>query len=120
MAISKETKISNIEKINDSTKVRIWVDIINKLLDDSSEKEYIFKAYSENGKATYDFGSAVGLPSDFQFFDDNYVVTYGGVVLQPDDYSLIGQTLTFVNGAPTESDYLITIRYVGKKNDIRI
>lgn len=112
---NKSYKISDINKITDTTKVRVWVDIINKLLDDSSDKEYIFKAISKSGTDTYNFENAKNLPSDFYFEPDaNYIVTYGGIVLQPDDYSLNARQLKFVNGAPLENDYLITIRYVGK------
>ncbi len=121
MAITdKNTRITDIDKIDSSTKVRVWVEIINKLLDNETDKEYIFKAYSVTGQDTYDFEQSVGVPSNFKFPEGNYTVTYGGVVLQPDDYSFTGKVFKFVNGAPSESDYLITIRYEGKKNDINI
>ena len=118
MAISKEKKLNDIEKITENTKVKVWVDIINKLLDDGADKEYIFKAYSVKGQDSYNFGNVVGMPNDFVFEDGNYIVTYGGIILQPDDYSLSGKILRFTNGAPTESDYLITVRYEGKKDEV--
>ena len=120
MGYDKTKKLSEIDKITESTKVKVWVDIINKMLDEGQDKEYVLNAYSVPGKSEYDFSDAVGLPSSFQFFDGNYIVTYGGIVLQPDDYSLIGKKLIFTNGATPEEGYLITVRYEGRKNEIRI
>lgn len=117
----KNKKFSEIETISNSTKVKVWVDIINRTIQENKSREYIFNALSVKGQAIYDFSTAVGIPDRFQFFDDdNYIVTYGGIVLQSDDYKLYSTAIEFINGAPLEDDYLITIRYMGKKNDIRI
>ena len=114
------TKLSNINPIDTSTKVRVWVDIINRLLYTGQINEYIFKTYSVKGQDTYSFGDVEGLQTNFTFPEGNYTVTYGGIVLQPDDYKLSGVNLIFVNGAPMESGYLITVRYEGMSNAVEI
>lgn len=107
-----------INKIGETTKVIQWVEYINKSFDDLNEREYIFSTYSIAGIDTYDFSNES--PNNFTFDSDikKYVVTYGGVVIQPDDYELKGKTLKFINGPAMENDYLITVRYVGAKNEI--
>lgn len=116
----ENTRLRDIPKINSTTKVKIWVEIINRLLDDGSSREYIFKAYSIAGIDEYVFSDIEGLPENYIFPEGNYVVTYGGAILQPDDYQIKNKSLKFVNGPPLENDYLITIRYEGMGDEIKI
>ena len=108
----------SIPKIEPTTKVKEWVDRINLSFDEIRKEEYCWTAVSKAGQDAYEFVLANGDKEvALKRFDPNaqYTVQYGGVILEPEDYSLEGTTLTFVNGPAMENGYAIIVRYVGQE-----
>ena len=107
----------SIQKIEPTTKVKDWVKRINYSFDEIRQREICWTTTSIAGIDEYEFPvSPEDRDSIFKDFDPSsqYSVQYGGVILVPEDYSLTGKRLKFVNGAPTEDGYPIIIRYIAK------
>ena len=108
----------SIAKIEPTTKVKEWVNRINRSFDEIRKREYRWTAVSVVGKETYDFAVSAGdKETTLKRFDagSQYTVQYGGVILEPEDYKLEGTTLTFVNGPTMEEGYAIIVRYAGQE-----
>ena len=97
-----------IQKINVNTKVREWVDRINELIDEVGIIAYSWDTVSVKGKQSYTFDK-----NKFKTFSSNgeYVVLYAGIELNPNDYTIAGDTLTF-KLPPEEDGCSIRIRYL--------
>jgi len=113
----------SIQKIEPTTKVKEWVNRMNQSFEEVRRREMCWSAVSKSGQSVYEFVIPNDDPEqDFKKFDVNgqYIVQYGGVVLDPRDYLLEGTKLTFVNGPCMEDDYAIVVKYVsGVKTTIR-
>ena len=97
----------NLEKITDTTKVRVWVERINDMIDIVSLKNYVWETTSVKGKKDYQFDNP--FPSNAK-----YSVIYASIELYDSDYIIEGNVLSF-NEAPMEDNYPIKIRYIGSK-----
>ena len=107
----------SIQKIEPTTKVKEWVKRINLSFDEIRRHEIFWTTTSVVGQSEYEFEIATGDPElAMKRFDPNaqYSVQYGGVILVPEDYSLSGNKLTFVNGPAMENGYPIIVRYIAR------
>lgn len=97
-----------IQKITESTKVKDWVARINELIDEVETLAYSWDTVSVKGKQSYTFDK-----NKFKMFslNDEYTVLYAGIELNPKDYTISGDTLTF-KYPPEEDGCSIRIRYL--------
>lgn len=97
-----------MNKITETTKVREWINRINDLIDAIGLKNYSWDTVSVKGKSVYTFDK-----NKFKTFSPSaeYVVMYAGIELNPKDYTISGDTLTF-NFPPEEDGCSIRIRYL--------
>lgn len=107
----------SIPKIEPTTKVKEWVNRINKSFDEIRVRECCWKTVSVANKDTYVFPVAAGDKEvELKKFnpDAQYSVQYGGVILDPRDYRLSETQLKFVNGPPLENGYAIIVRCISQ------
>lgn len=97
-----------MNKITETTKVREWINRINELIDEIGLKSYSWDTVSVKGKSVYTFDK-----NKFKTFAPNseYIVMYSGIELNPKDYTISGDTLTF-KFPPEEDGCSIRIRYL--------
>lgn len=95
-------------KITETTKVREWVNRINEIIDAISLKNYSWDTVSVKGNVSYTFDK-----NKFKTFSPNaeYIVMYAGIELNPKDYTISGDTLTF-KLPPEEDGCPIRIRHL--------
>jgi hypothetical protein len=96
-----------MNRITNTTKVREWVDIINKLIDVVEERNQQWETTSKRGVDTYEFIDTFPLNAKFS-------VIYASIELDEADYKIEGNKIIFIEPTPEEG-YPIKIRYVGSK-----
>jgi hypothetical protein len=101
--------------INDKTKVRVWLERINDLVNGLNIKNYSWDTTSIKGQPSYTFSKSLNyreMPPDSE-----YVVYYSGIELDKDDYKIEGDVLTFTS-APEEDGCSIRVRYLRDVRDV--
>ena len=98
-----------LTKLTETTKVRVWLERINQLVDEVNIKNYSWDTVSIANQASYTFSKATyrEMPKDSEF-----VVYYSGIELDKADYTINGNVLTFTS-APEENGCPIRVRYLG-------
>jgi hypothetical protein len=88
-----------LTKLTETTKVKMWLDRINELVDATNSKNYSWDTVSIKNQSSYTFNT-----SQFMQMPINaeYVVYYSGIELHKDDYSINGNVLKFTS--PPEED----------------
>ena len=100
--------------INEQTKVRVWLERINDLVNGLNIKNYSWDTTSIKGQASYTFSKSLNyreMPAA------EYVVYYSGLELDKADYKIEGNVLTFTS-APEEDGCSIRVRYLRDVRDV--
>lgn len=91
--------MSIFNKIQETTKVKVWIERINEIIDYITGKETFYEGVIKPGEQDYTFVDTNSNASN------RYIVTYAGVVLHNEDYVIKkengGLTLSFVNEIPS-------------------
>lgn len=97
-----------LTKLTETTKVRIWLDRINELIDGFNIKNYSWDTTSIRGESSYTFSKSTyrEMPINAE-----YVVYYSGLELDKADYTINGNVLKFTS-PPEEDGCPIRVRYL--------
>ena len=97
-----------LTKLTETTKVRVWLERINQLIDEVNIKNYSWDTTSVANQASYTFNKEIyrEMPVNAE-----YVVYYSGLELDKADYTINGNVLRF-SSAPEENGCPIRVRYL--------